>query len=59
MEELKSRLAKLIDVKSIVTFGLLAVVCVQAVRQNIQLPPEFLAATVGSVITYYFTRKAE
>lgn len=54
---MKERFAKLLDVKSIVTFALIAVVCVQAVRQNVEMPSEFLAATVGSVITYYFTRK--
>lgn len=54
---MRERLSKLLDVKSIVTFALIAVVCVQSVRQNVALPSEFIAATVGSVITYYFTRK--
>ena len=53
----KERLAKLFDVKSIVTFALIAVMCVQAVRQNVDLPPEFIASTITAIITYYFTRK--
>lgn len=56
---MKERLAKLLDVKSIVTFALVAVVCIQAIRQNVRMPPEFVAATVTAIITYYFTRKDE
>lgn len=56
---MKERLAKLFDVKSIVTFALIAVMCVQAVRQNVDLPPEFIASTITAIITYYFTRKED
>ncbi len=56
---MKERLAKLLDVKSIVTFALVSVVCIQAIRQNVRMPPEFVAATVTAIITYYFTRKDE
>ncbi len=56
---MKERLAKLLDVKSIVTFALVSVVCIQAIRQNVRMPPEFVASTVTAIITYYFTRKDE
>lgn len=54
---MKDKLAKLLDVKSIVTFALIAVVCVQTVRQNVELPSEFVASVVTAIVTYYFTRK--
>lgn len=54
---MKDKLAKLLDVKSIVTFALIAVVCVQTVRQNVELPSEFVASIVTAIVTYYFTRK--
>lgn len=54
---MKDKLAKLLDVKSIVTFALIAVVCVQTVRQNVDLPSEFVASVVTAIVTYYFTRK--
>lgn len=54
---MKERLLKLLDVKSIVTFALITVVCVQAIRNNVAMPPEFVASTVTAIITYYFTRK--
>lgn len=54
---MKDKLAKLLDVKSIVTFALIAVVCVQTVRQNVDLPSEFVASIVTAIVTYYFTRK--
>lgn len=56
---MKDRLTKLLDVKSIITFALIGVVCIQTIRQNIDLPPEFVASTVTAIITYYFTRKDE
>lgn len=54
---MKEKIAKLIDVKSIVTFALVGVVCVQAIRRDVELPPEFVASVVTAIITYYFTRK--
>lgn len=54
---MKERLVKLLDVKSIVTFALIAVVCIQTIRQNVSMPPEFVASTVTAIVTYYFTRK--
>nr|WP_297279112.1 hypothetical protein [uncultured Butyricicoccus sp.] len=54
---MKEKLMKLLDVKSLVTFALIGVVCVQAIRQNVQMPPEFVASTVTAIVTYYFTRK--
>lgn len=54
---MKEKAYKLLDVKSIVTFALVAVVCVQVLRQNMQLQSEFVASTVTAIITYYFTRK--
>lgn len=54
---MKDKLAKLLDVKSIVTFALIAVVCVQTIRQNVDLPSEFVASVVTAIVTYYFTRK--
>ena len=54
---MKDKLAKLLDVKSIVTFALIAVVCVQTIRQDVDLPSEFVASIVTAIVTYYFTRK--
>lgn len=51
---LKERLAKLIDVKSIVTIGLTVVFIVLAIRGVI--PTEFMTVYT-MVLTYYFTRK--
>lgn len=56
---MKDKLAKLLDVKSIVTFALIAVVCVQTIRQNVDLPSEFVASIVTAIVTYYFTRKGD
>lgn len=55
---MKNKLISLVDVKTFVTVALITVVCIQAVRQNICLPSEFIASTVSAVITYYFTRKS-
>ncbi|MGN1031162.1 MAG: hypothetical protein ACI4PQ_06120 [Butyricicoccaceae bacterium] len=55
---MKNKLIALIDVKTFVTVALITVVCIQTIRQNILLPSEFIASTVSSVITYYFTRKS-
>jgi len=48
---------KIINVKSIVTFALTAVVCYSVIVNNIALSGEFFASIVGAVITYYFTRQ--
>lgn len=56
---MKERLLRLLDVKSFVTFALIAVVCIQAVRQNVQMPSEFVASIVTAIVTYYFTRKED
>ena len=53
---MKERLLRLLDVKSFVTFALIAVVCIQAIRQNVQMPSEFVASIVTPIVTYYFTR---
>lgn len=54
---MKECLMKLLNVKNIVTFALIIVMCIQAIRQNVNLPPEFIASTITAIITYYFTRK--
>lgn len=56
---MKEKLLRLLDVKSFVTFALIAVVCIQAVRQNVQMPSEFVASIVTAIVTYYFTRKED
>lgn len=55
---MKEKLAKLIDVKSIVTFALIGTLCILAVRQDVTIPTEALIAVVTSVITYFFTKKS-
>lgn len=54
---MKERLMRLLDVKSLVTFALIAVVCIQAIRQNVDMPSEYVASIVTAIVTYYFTRK--
>ena len=56
---MKERLLRLLDVKSFVTFALIAVVCIPAIRQNVQMPSEFVASIVTAIVTYYFTRKED
>ena len=56
---MKERLLRLLDVMSFVTFALIAVVCIQAIRQNVQMPSEFVASIVTAIVTYYFTRKED
>ena len=56
---MKERLLRLLDVKSFVTFALIVVVCIQAIRQNVQMPSEFVASIVTAIVTYYFTRKED
>lgn len=48
---------RLLDVKSLVTFALIAVVCIQAIRRNVDMPSEYVASIVTAIVTYYFTRK--
>lgn len=54
---MKEKLMRLLDVKSLVTFGLIAVVCIQAIRRNVDMPSEYVASIVTAIVTYYFTRK--
>ena len=54
---MKERLMRLLDVKSLVTFALIAVVCIQAIRRNVDMPSEYVASIVTAIVTYYFTRK--
>lgn len=54
---MREKLERLFDVKSLVTFALVSVVCVQIVRQNVELSSEFVASIVSSIVTYYFTAK--
>lgn len=54
-----SKLAKLVEVKSITTFALVGVLCFLAVRQNTPIPTELYTAVVSAVITYFFTRKTD
>ena len=56
---MKERMLRRLDVKSFVTFALIAVVCIQAIRQNVQMPSEFVASIVTAIVTYYFTRKED
>jgi len=53
----KERLMRLLDVKSLVTFALITVVCIQAIRRNVDMPSEYVASIVTAIVTYYFTRK--
>lgn len=56
---LKEKITKLVDVKSIVTFALVGTLCFLAIRQDTQIPTELYTAVVTAVITYFFTRKTE
>lgn len=56
---IKEKLAKLVEVKSIVTFALVGVLCYLAVRQDTPIPTELYTAVVTAVITYFFTRKTD
>ncbi len=55
---MKPKLIKLIDVKTIVTFALIGTVCYLAISSRIRISEEFFAAIVTSVITYFFTKRA-
>lgn len=52
---MKEKIAKLIDVKSIVTFAIIGGLTYGFVAGKIQ--PETYAAFGATIITYYFTRK--
>ena len=54
---MRERIAKLVDVKTFVTFALIGTTCYLAVRNNVQLSAEFVASIVTAVVTYFFTRK--
>ena len=54
---MKAKLAKLIELKSIVTLALVGCTCYLAIKSNLTIAPEFFASVVTAVITYYFTRK--
>lgn len=56
---LGTRIADLIDLKSIVTLILIGTVCFLAIRQNVPISTDLIAATIGSVITYYFMRQKD
>ncbi len=56
---IKEKLAKLVEVKSIVTFALVGVLCYLAVKQDTPIPTELYTAVVTAVITYFFTRKTD
>ena len=57
MEEIVKKIAKLIDVKSIITILMSLLVCYLAIVGKIEMET-FMAITM-SIITYYFTRKKE
>lgn len=57
MKKIAHKAAALIDVKTIVTFALVGVTCVLALRG--QVSEEFFASVVTAVITYFFTRRKE
>ncbi|MFR4973720.1 MAG: hypothetical protein ACLUB2_10155 [Butyricicoccus pullicaecorum] len=54
---MKERLMRLLDVKSLVTFALITVVCIQAIRRNVDMPSEYVASIVTAIVTYYFTKR--
>jgi 5-bromo-4-chloroindolyl phosphate hydrolysis protein len=54
---MKEKLAKLINVKTIVTFVVTAVFAVLALRESVS--PEVTMGTVTTVIAFYFGTQAE
>jgi hypothetical protein len=52
---MKERLAKLLEVKSLITFGITATVIYLAVKGSIK--PEDVMLLAGMVFTYFFNRK--
>lgn len=59
MHTFVEKIAKLIDVKSIVTFAIVGVLCVLALRQNTEIPSELFAAVISSIMTYFFTKRID
>jgi hypothetical protein len=55
--KMKEKIAKLIELKSIVTMALIGCTCYLAIKSGFTIAPEFFASIVTAVITYYFTRK--
>ena len=56
---MKQKLAKLIELKSIVTLLLIGCTVYLAIVNKIEIQSETFIAIVMSIITYYFTRKSE
>lgn len=56
MEKLKEKLADLINVKTFVTFALIAVFCILALRGNV---PDNVMIVVTTVIAFYFGTQHE
>lgn len=52
---MKDKIAKLIDVKSIVTFAVIGVMCYLAIKEVVDVA--VFTAIASSIITYYFTRR--
>jgi uncharacterized membrane protein len=55
---MKNKIAKLIDLKSIVTMALVGTLIYLAVVDRSEPVMTLFVAIVGSVITFYFTKKA-
>jgi hypothetical protein len=56
---LGTRIADLINIKSIVTLMLVGTLCFLAIRQDVPISTDLIAATIGSVITYFFVRRKD
>lgn len=59
MKDFVARVCKLLEVKSIVTIAMTAVL-VYLLAANLTIQPELLAlysSAYGSIVTYFFTRK--
>lgn len=52
-------IAKLIDVKTIITLALIGCLVMLAVRQNTPIPSELYAAVISSIMTYFFTKRSD
>lgn len=53
----KDKIAKLIDVKTIVTFAVIAVFCALALTERI--PVDSVMLIVSSIITFFFAKKSD
>jgi hypothetical protein len=56
---LGTRIADLINIKSIVTMALVGTLCYLAIHQDVPISTDLIAATIGSVITYFFVRRKD